>query len=81
MKGTRRNHGATFKAQVLLAAIKGDKGWPSWPSSRGLSHPDHGLEATAVGSEGGRAWQFTIGIGDARSQNSARQDRAIDPRA
>ena len=25
MKSTRRNHGATFKAQVALAAIKGDK--------------------------------------------------------
>ena len=25
MKRTRRNHGATFKAQVVLAAVKGDK--------------------------------------------------------
>ncbi|GKS65424.1 transposase [Nitrospira sp.] len=25
MKRTRRNHGATFKTQVTLAAIKGDK--------------------------------------------------------
>ena len=25
MKQTRRNHGATFKAQVALAAVKGDK--------------------------------------------------------
>ena len=25
IKGTRRNHGATFKAQVALAAVKGDK--------------------------------------------------------
>ncbi len=25
MKRTRRNHGATFKAQVALAAIKGEK--------------------------------------------------------
>jgi transposase len=25
MKRTRRNHGATFKAQVALAAIKGNK--------------------------------------------------------
>ena len=25
MKRTRRNHGASFKAQVALAAIKGDK--------------------------------------------------------
>ncbi len=25
MKRTRRNHGATFKAQVAVAAIKGDK--------------------------------------------------------
>ena len=25
MKRTRRNHGATFKAQVALEAIKGDK--------------------------------------------------------
>jgi transposase len=25
MKRTRRNHGATFKAQVPLAAVKGDK--------------------------------------------------------
>ena len=25
MKRPRRNHGATFKAQVVLAAIKGDK--------------------------------------------------------
>jgi transposase len=24
MKRTRRNHGATFKAQVALAAVKGD---------------------------------------------------------
>ncbi len=25
MKRTRRNHGATFKAQVALAAVNGDK--------------------------------------------------------
>ncbi len=25
MKRTRRNHGATFKARVVLAAVKGDK--------------------------------------------------------
>jgi transposase len=25
MKRTRRNHGATFKAQVALATVKGDK--------------------------------------------------------
>ncbi len=25
MKRTRRNHGAAFKAQVALAAVKGDK--------------------------------------------------------
>ena len=25
MKRTKRNHGATFKAQVALAAVKGDK--------------------------------------------------------
>ena len=25
MRRTRRNHGATFKAQVALAAVKGDK--------------------------------------------------------
>ena len=25
MKGARRNHGATCKAQVALAAVKGDK--------------------------------------------------------
>ena len=25
MEGTRRNHGATFKAQVAVAAVKGDK--------------------------------------------------------
>lgn len=25
MKSTRRNHGATFKAQVALAAVKGEK--------------------------------------------------------
>jgi len=25
MKRTRRNHGAIFKAQVTLAAVKGDK--------------------------------------------------------
>jgi len=25
MKRTRRNHGASFKAQVALAAVKGDK--------------------------------------------------------
>jgi transposase-like protein len=25
MKRTRRNHGGTFKAQVALAAVKGDK--------------------------------------------------------
>ena len=25
MKRTRRNHGATFKAQVALAAVKGDQ--------------------------------------------------------
>ena len=28
MERTRRNHGATFKAQVTLAAVKGDKMLP-----------------------------------------------------
>lgn len=30
MKRTRRNHGATFKAQVALAAVKGDKTLAEW---------------------------------------------------
>jgi transposase-like protein len=30
MKRTRRNHGAAFKAQVAVAAIKGDKTLAEW---------------------------------------------------
>ena len=30
MKRTRRNHGATFKAQVALTAVKGDKTLAEW---------------------------------------------------
>jgi transposase len=30
MKRTRRNHGAAFKAQVALAACKGDKALAEW---------------------------------------------------
>jgi len=53
MKHTRRKHGATFKAQVALAAVKGDKTLAELaePSS-GPSHADHRMETAIAG--GGR---------------------------
>lgn len=49
MKRTRRNHGATFKAQVALAAVKGrqDAGLISRAVS-GPFHADHRMEATLL---------------------------------
>ena len=41
MKRTRRNHGATFKTQVALAAIKGDKTLAELLSNLCPSHSDH----------------------------------------
>ena len=39
MKRTRRNHGAAFKANVALAAVKGDKTLRSWRCNLGCIPP------------------------------------------
>ena len=51
MKRTRRNHGAAFKAQVALAAVKGDKTLAELAEQfQRASHPDHRMEAAIAGA-------------------------------
>ena len=51
MKRTRRNHGATFKAQVALAAVKGDKTLAELAEQFSVHpYPDHRLEAATAGA-------------------------------
>ena len=45
MKRTRRNHGAAFKAQVALAAVKGDKTLAEL-AEHFCVHPTHLLGST-----------------------------------
>ena len=55
MKRKRRNHGATFKAQVALAAVKGDTTVAELAESFSVHPtPDHRLEAATPGQGSGR---------------------------
>lgn len=57
MKRARRDHGAIFKAQVALAAVKGEKMLTELAEQfRVPPLPDHGMEATTAGTGGGRIW-------------------------
>ena len=77
MKRTRRNHGATFKAQVALAAVKGDKTLAELAEQfQRPSHPDHRMEAAIAGASRGRVWRDEAASRDAGSQDPAREDRA-----
>ena len=49
---TRRNHAPAFKAQVALAALKGDKTLAELAQQYDSSEPDHGLEAATEGACG-----------------------------
>ena len=78
MKGTRRNHGAAFKAPVAFAAVKGEQTlagvghtlWRAFP-------PDHGREAAVAAAGRRRVWRDDEGhSGGARSHGPPRQDRA-----
>ena len=77
MKRTRRNHGATFKAQVVLAAFKGDKTLAELATQFGV-HPTQITEwkqhllARAVDV----FWRHEVHVGRAGSQGPPRQDRA-----
>ena len=55
---TRRNHGATFKAQVALAAVKGDKTLAEL-SEQFHVHPTQGhrMEAAIADAGRGRVWR------------------------
>ena len=77
MKRTRRNHGATFKAQVALAAVqrRQDAGGVGRTISR-PSHPDHRMEAAIAGASRGRVWRDQADSGHAGSQDPPRQDWA-----
>ena len=77
MKRTRRNHGAAFKAQVALAAIKGDKTLAELAEHiQRASHPDHGMEAAVAGASRRRVWRDEGDVGDAGPQGPPREDRA-----
>jgi transposase len=82
MKRTRRNYGAPFKAQVALAAIKGDKTLAELTEQFGV-HPTQSTEwkqqlltqaADVFGGDEGS-------IRDAGSQDAAREIRATGPGA
>ena len=76
MKRTRRNHGASFKAQVALAAVKGDKTLAELAEHFRV-HPTQITEwkqqllARAADVFGG----IQTDGGDAGSQDPPRQDR------
>ena len=71
MKRTRRNHGATFKAQVALAAVKGDKTLAELAEQFSVH-----MEAAVAGASRGRVWRDKDSVRDARPQNAACEDRA-----
>ena len=80
MKRTRRNHGATFKAQVALAAVKGgEDGGGIGRAVPRSSHTDYRMEAATVGPGRERLWRNETTIGGIGSQDPAREDWATDP--
>ena len=48
----RRNHTPAFKAKVALAAIKGERRWPTGAAVRRSPEPDHAVEGAASGRRG-----------------------------
>jgi|CXWL01.1.fsa_nt_gi hypothetical protein len=80
MKRTRGNHGAACKAQVALAACKGDKnaggvGGTRWRAS----HPDHRMEAAFAGAGRRRVWRHNPQAGRAGSTSSIWTIRLPEP--
>ncbi len=76
MKRTRWNHGATLKAQVALAAIKGDKTSPGWPSNSVCTHPGDRMKAAVAGTSRRRVWRDQRTVGYPGSQDASCQDWA-----
>ena len=80
MKRTRRNHGATFKAQVALAAVKGDTTLAELAEQFRV-HPTQitEMETTTTGARGGCVWwRQTNGV-HTRSQDPPCQDWPTGP--
>ena len=75
----RRNHAPAFKAQVALAALKGDKTLAEWAQQHD-SHPkpDHRWEDATVGTGGPGIRRRSV-CRVAGPQDPARQDWRTDP--
>jgi hypothetical protein len=78
MKRPRRNHGAAFKAQVALAAVKGDKTLAELAEQFSV-HPTQITEwKQQLLARAADVWWVQTTIGHLGSEDPARQDLAID---
>ena len=76
MKRMRRNHGASCKASVALAAVKGDKTLAELAEPFSAPHPDHRREAPVAGATRRHVLRDEGSIGDAGSQDASRENLA-----
>jgi len=79
-KRPRRNHTASFKAKVALAAVKGRRRSPSLRGSLTSTQSDHPVESPASRrrSRGVRQGEERSGGFERRFEELARQDRRVD---